>query len=166
MKSMLKSMIPARLQAAWGQRAPGEKRTLLIGAGLLLLAVLGQLIWTAQHERERLRQQLPKQAQQLETVQAGAREWQRLATLPARQAGAVSDSARQQMVASAQALGLVGQWRDMNNFSLRGQCSFDAWVKWLGEMQRNYGLTVTSAKVGKMGAGVVSVEAELSPPVN
>lgn len=166
MKSVLKSIFPAQLQSAWAQRAPGEKRTLLIGAALLLIALLGQLLWTAQHERERLAQQLPKQAQQLASVQAGAREWQRLATLPARQAGVLSDSTRQQIVASAQALGLVGQWRDMNNLSLRGQCSFDAWVKWLGEMQRNYGLTATSAKVGKMGAGIVSVDAELSPPVN
>lgn len=156
--------IPEQVTAFWRARQPRERRFLAGLAVFLAAALLGQLLWTAHGERQRLRIQLLRQASELEALRAGAEEWRRLVALPEWQGVAPGEEARKSIAQGAKALGLAAVWRDASSLQVNGQVEFDSWVKWLGEVQQDHHLRVLRAKGQAAGPGRVLVEAELSLP--
>lgn len=152
-----------RFSAVWQSRQPRERRALAILASVLSLALLGQLLWSALGERERLRSLLPRLATQLEGLKAEAEEWRLLAALPERRWMAHDERLRKEIAAGAGAIGLSAAWRDPGRLQIAGQASFDGWIKWLGQTQADHGLRVVRAKVEVAGPGLVMLEAELVP---
>jgi type II secretory pathway component PulM len=152
-----------KFSAFWKSCQPNERRALAAMAIVLLLAAAGQLLWSAQTGRERLRSQLPRLTAELERLRAGAEEWQSLSALPERQTAIPDEGARREIAAGAQVLGLAAAWRDMGTLQVSGQTDFDSWVKWLGQVHQDYGLHVVRAKAQAAGPGQVTLEAELGP---
>jgi type II secretory pathway component PulM len=152
-----------KISAYWQSRQPRERRALAGLAVVLLVAALGQLLWSAQSDREKLRGQLPRLTAGLEQLKAGAEEWRNLSALPERQIAVPEEGLRREIVAGAQALGLAAAWRDTASLQMNGQTDFDSWIKWVGQVHQDYGLQVVRAKVKAAGSGRVALEAELGP---
>jgi type II secretory pathway component PulM len=150
-----------RLQSLWQVRSPSEKRALAALAAVLLIALAGQLLWTLQQSRQQLRQQLPRLATAAENMRQQLLVWQ---SLSAGAAKAPPPLAQEEI--SRRLSGVDGKlkisWRGEEQLAVSGEVAFDAWLKEIGELQRDYRLLVTRLQALPAGTGRVALEAELA----
>lgn len=142
----------AALRQRWQAAAPRERRLLALAAALLgLLLALG-LAESAAEQRQRLRRALPQTTAQLAQMQGWADEIVALRGQPAppRQAGpallaALQAAARaEQLDVDLQLAGGVLQ--------ASGRGHFDAMLRWLAGVQRDYALRPTQLDIVRDGA--------------
>lgn len=157
-----------RIAVFWQSRTPRERRGLGIMVGVVVVAMLAQLAWTAHGERQRLQRQLPALRGQAASIDAQAVELSRMRNESAPAAPAEGES----LLASARAVaGVLGSSHDLRligprQIEIRGTVAFDIWVSWLGDVHENLRLRVVRAEVSSLpgSPGLVRVEAELALP--
>ena len=153
-------------QAFWQQRSPAERRTLSIGGGVLLLALLYALLWyPLSQERQRLKTSLPQLRATAALMQVQAQEVARLRQLPAQTSTADLRSAIDKATAG-NPLGAPLELMPLDAGRMRvstSAVSFDAWVAWVKALQAEHGVRVESASVSALTApGLVKVQAVLT----
>jgi type II secretory pathway component PulM len=142
-----------RAGAAWQGRSPRERRVLRLAAIVLAAAAWLQLLWTAAEQRAHLQQQVERLEYRMALAKSLAA---RLAGTPA--GGDLTAAAAQPLPALA---GLTVQ-ATANRYHIVGSVSFDAWVVWLGDLQRGSHVVLTSARIRKGATpGQVDVEGEM-----
>jgi len=152
----------ARAMAYWLARSEQERRTLSIGAGILLLALAYLiLIAPAVEGRASLRAQLPQLRQQAAQLRALADEARSLAAQPAPQVPPMTrDSLQQSLTArgiTPASLAMTGQYAklQLNNVS------FANLMAWLDAQRRENRITINDAAVTSL-ATAGQVDASLT----
>lgn len=146
--------------AGLGQR----ERRVFAGLGILLALTLLWLLWDWQAStNQRLATSLPRARNQLARMQAEAAEIARLRSLPQTAAPDLAQTANALQV-SATGHGLTLSVKsDGNQILASGKgVSFDNWVQWLGDAQRNSGVRLVWLDVVQTPAGP-GIEAHLQP---
>jgi general secretion pathway protein M len=140
--------VRARALAYWVARSEQERRTLSIGAGILLLALAYLiLIAPAVEGRASLRAQLPQLRQQAAQLRALADEARSLAAQPAPQVPPMTrDSLQQSLTArgiTPASLAMTGEYAklQLNNVS------FANLMAWLDAQRRENRITINDAAV-------------------
>jgi len=153
----------ARWHDFWKARKASERRALVAMAVVVGLAVLAQILWTAEQSRQRLRRQLPLLAAQVETMRQSVAEWRRLES-GGQTSSALSEQRRAEAVRRLAALGgdISGAWLGPERWRLSGTVAFDAWVLWLGDMQQDFRLSVDRVQLTPLAPGLARIEAELT----
>lgn len=157
-----------RIATFWQSRTPRERRGLGIMVGVVVVAMLVQLAWTAHGESQRLHRQLPALRGQAANIGAQAVELSHMRSGSAPAALAEGES----LLTSARAVaGGLGPSLDLRligprQIEIRGTVAFDTWSTWLGDVHENLRLRVVRADVSPLPgrSGVVRVEAELALP--
>ncbi len=141
-----------QLRAFWNARDAREQRALTLMFMVLFFAALTQLVWTAWHERERLRRQVPVRQLELAILQQQASLLAQSAPKAAASNNALAGQAleralRQEISAlpGKTSLRMLGP----RHIELRGETAFDPFVIWLGKLQTDYGLRVTAAEFSR-----------------
>jgi type II secretory pathway component PulM len=140
-----------RLRALWNARDAREQRALAIMFIVIILASVAQLVWTAWHERERLRHQVPLRQMELAILQQQSSQLAKLAeksATPTALAGPALERALMQEIAALPgktSLRMLGP----RQFDLRGDTAFDPFVAWMGKLQTDYGLRITAAEFSR-----------------
>jgi len=143
-----------RLHDAWAVRTPRERRALRLAAGVLLAAVWLQLVWHAAERRQILEPEVQRLKSRVALAEALAAQ---IANPPAPAAVAVTASAPTPPAYP----GLDMQPAGMR-CRISGTVSFDAWVGWLGELQRSQHVVLASARIRRTSVpGQVDIEGEL-----
>lgn len=151
-----------RLRLVWAARQPRE-RAFLVGLALFAaFAVLAQALWTAHHERARLKKQIPHLAQQVETLQRKAADLQQLKSLPATPAPAEGNALLAMAVSAAESAGLREAAPQLKlegprRLRLRATLPFDRWVVWVAALQRDGQVRLVSCQA-KAGAAPGSAD--------
>lgn len=159
-------------QTHWQTLAPREKVFLQGLAAFVLLAALGQGLWSAHAARQRLQQEVPQLRQQFETMQRQAGEIRQLQTQPAAPAAQEGAALLALAKTSAQTVGLAAVAEQMQleggrQLRVRATLSFDRWLEWLAAVQGNARLRLLQARVeaaSENADGLVKVDALLALP--
>ena len=150
-----------RLQGLWQSRSASERRALTVLAVVLLTALAGQLLWTLLQTRQHLRQQLPRLASAAENMSQQLLAWQTLTAGGAKAPPPLVQNEIERRLSSLDNK-LKISWRGEEQLAISGEIAFDAWLKEIGELQRDYRLVVTRLQAVPAGAGRVALEAELA----
>ena len=149
--------LSGRLCDAWKSRTPREQRALLLAVIVIAVAAWAQLLWYAGEQRQEIRQQIER----LEYRKALAK------TLAAQMTGA-EETGKTAAPDNAPLPALVGLSIQTtgSRFQISGTVAFDAWLAWVGEVQRDTHIVLTSARLRKAvapGQVLVDVELERTP---
>ncbi len=159
--------IMQRLRALWNARDAREQRALSVMVLVIVLASVAQLVWTAWHERERLRSHVPLRQMELAILQQQASQLAKLtekSPTPSALAGPALERALTQEIAALPgkiSLRMLGP----RHIDLRGDTAFDPFVAWLGKLQTDHGLRVTAAEFARasdIADGRVTLTVELA----
>lgn len=151
----------APLRRSWQARSPSEQNALKRLAAVLLIALAGQLLWNLQQARQHLRQQLPRLASAAETMHQQLLAWQTLSAGAAPTRPALPhDEISRRLAQIDGALKIT--WRGEEQLELSGEIAFDAWIKEIGDLQRDYHLVVVRLQALPAATGRVTLEAELA----
>lgn len=163
-------MDTAILSEFWQARNARERWIIGLGVPLLLLSLLYAYLWLPlNQERRQLRHQVPTLMQAKQKLQAEAQEFKTLKMqAPAQSAGTGGSDPLTLARQSAASAGL-GQIQ-LNPDNAGGMqlaapdVPFDALMRWLGQMQTQYGLRVVSAQIDALpkASGHVKVRIALS----
>lgn len=161
-------MLESLLQR-WQLMTPRERRAVIAGAALLVVAAVWLLLFEpAWDGRRKLQAELPALRAQLAQVEHLATEARRLAAVPA--ASDSPQAARTQLEQSIEAAGLKPALAQLTLngtlFELRFKSvPHGAWLAWLDAATRETRLRVVDAAVTReAGIGVVSVRMALEMP--
>lgn len=146
----------------WSGLAPRERMMVAAMAAVLGVALLWSLSDWIKLERKRLAKALPTAQARLAAMRDDAAEVQRLQRAQARPA-APAASLADPLQASARSRGLTLEVRvDGSGLRATGGGSFDAFVEWLAEVQRDHGMRVTRLTTSRAASGT-SIDVELQP---
>lgn len=152
----------------WRQRTPAERRTITIGGGALLIALIYAFVWhPLQQERGRLRTSLPQLRTAAAQLHADAVEVARLRTSAPQQAGDNLPAAIESAAART-GLGKPTQLTPLDTGRARivfNAAAFDAWIEWLKIMQTEQTVRVESSEINALAEpGMVKIQAVLAAP--
>lgn len=157
-------------RAFWAERRPREQALLSALAIFVIAALLAQLLWSSHQARVRLKDQVPRLRQQLETMQRKTSELQQLRTQPqspvAADAKAVLAAARSAALAAG--IGEAAsqfQTEGPGRLRVRATLPFDRWLAWAGTLQRDGRLRLVSCRIeAAESAGFAKIDALFSVP--
>lgn len=140
MRAPLPPSLRQRAQAFWSQRAPRERLALRLLAGILLVALLAQTLWSLAQYRQRQLRQLPILAASAERMTQLAEAWRLLA--PPGDLETPSMATLQPAIEAR--LGELGpgiqaRWQG-RRLALAGQADFSRWIAWTAAVQREHRL--------------------------
>lgn len=152
----------------WATRTARERAVLLGGAACAALVLLYVALWEpGLAARKRLGASLPVMRAQLEEMRSQRREIVRLRKSSSASAAAGELKPLLQAAAARSAVG--GSIERMDALSAQAvriaapAADFDAWLLWVGQLQREFGVRVASASIAATGrSGVVRVDAVLT----
>lgn len=134
-----------RLEQAWRERTPRERRIIAAGAALLAAAFAYGWLWLpVARERDRLAAEVPQMRSQLQQLRSDAAEIERL------RAGLKSAPADLKAVLEARpgpkasALAAEGGGRVRATFA---KVRADDWLAWIGALQTEHGIRIETARV-------------------
>jgi len=156
--------------AFWAERRPREQALLSALAIFVIAALLAQLLWSSHQARVRLKDQVPRLRQQLETMQRKTSELQQLRTQP--QSPVVADA--KAVLAAAKGAALAAglseaasqfQTEGPGRLRVRATLQFDRWLAWAGALQRDGRLRLVSCRIEAVEpAGFAKIDALFSVP--
>ena len=163
------ALLKSKLMARWQQLSIRERRILMVGAPILLLALLYSMILLPyQNMRRSLDARLPALSSELVIMREQARLAKELqmanrvtVVAPERLTSAIEDSlARVELNVYVTKLENVGNARVQLTAS---RMPFRKWMHWLERLSKEIGIAVEAVKLESEGEGVVHIEATLAP---
>lgn len=136
-----------RLGEFWKARAPREQRAIVLMMVIVGLALSIQLFWTAWHQRDALRRQVPLRQMEVAILEQQAKALATpvsKATINTVAGNALEQALRQEIKSISANLSL--RMLGTRQVELRGDADFDPLVTWLGKVQTEYGLRVRTAE--------------------
>lgn len=151
MKADLAPAWRRRAAIFWAARSPREQGILRLAAGVLALAIAGQLLWQLEDARRRQLRLLPELAARATQMAALAAAWQGLAATPL----APVDAAALRSVVQTR-LGELGpeiaaHWEDDGRLTLRGKAALTAWLRWTAAVHEEQRLRLESCRITGSG---------------
>jgi type II secretory pathway component PulM len=152
MKADLAPAWRRRAAIFWAARSPREQGILRLAAGVLALAIAGQLLWQLEDARRRQLRLLPELAAQATQMAAITAAWQGLAATPV----APVDAAALRSVVQTR-LGELGpevtaHWEDDGRLTLRGKAALTVWLRWTAAVHEEQRLRLESCRITGSGA--------------
>ena len=156
------------LAVFWATRSARERALLLGGVACAALVLLYAALWDpGLAARKRLAASLPVMRAQVEDMRAQRKEIVRLRR--SAPAAASTGELKSLLQAAAARSAIGGSIERMDALSPQAvrivapSASFDAWLLWLAEVQREFGVRVASASIAAAGRpGIVRLEAVLT----
>lgn len=154
----------------WNQRTAAERRTITIGGGTLVIALIYAFVWhPLQQERNRLQASLPQLRTAAAQFHADAAEVVRLRASAPKQSQSKGDlQAAIESAAARTGLGKPAQLNPLDSGRARiayNVAAFDAWIKWLKIMQTEQAVRVESLAINALAEpGMVKIQAVLAAP--
>lgn len=162
-------LVKSRLMVRWQQLSQRERRMLMAGAPVLLIALLYAAIWLPYHRmRQSLDAQLPMLGAELVQVREQAKLAKELQTAN-RVMSVAPDKLKSTIEDSLKAVALEGYVTKLDNLGdariqlVASKMPFKKWIYWLERLSKEIGVAVVVVKLESEGEGVVSIEATLAP---
>lgn len=134
------------LASLFADRPPRERRFILAGFTLVVLALLAQLVYTAHQQSERLRRLVPAMESQLAETRAVADELKKLQAGPATRPWIGGDELEKWLRLEAARVGdLKVTLTGARRASVKGEVDFERWIEWVALIHREQGIRVASA---------------------
>lgn len=151
MKADLAPAWRRRAAIFWAARSPREQGILRLAAGILALALAGQLLWQLEDARRRQLRQLPELAAQAAQMTALANAWQRLAATPAAPVDAAALRSVVQTRLGELGPGIAAHWEDDGRLTLRGSAGLAGWLRWTAAVHQEHRLRLESCRIAGSG---------------